>query len=112
MQSVTDMQITENDFLSAEQMREITSTPEELFQAQVTSIKENLMSSMVNVATKQGRKFYAAQFLKEGNDKLIKTISDEFEGMGYKINTADTIQENGTQQIPIVILTISWETEQ
>lgn len=109
MQSINDAAITEDDFLTADQMREITATPEELFDKQVESIKENFMTSMVRTAREQGRQFYAGTFIKQGNEKLIKTIASDFQEMGYVTESADTVQNNGQQEIPVTVLTISWK---
>lgn len=106
MQSVNDMEITEQDFLTAEQMREITATPEELFESQVNSIKENAMTTMVRLATEQGRNFYAIQFIKSQDNKLVDAISAFFSENGYKTQQVDTSDEaSGT---PLTVLTISW----
>lgn len=107
MQSVNDMEITEQDFLTADQMREITATPEELFESQVNSIKENAMTTMVRLATEQGRKFYAIQFIKSDNERLIDAIAGFFSESGYKTQKADTVDK--TTNTSLTILTISWE---
>lgn len=113
MKSVNEssQELNENDLLTAEQMREITSTPEELFEQKREDIKLNFMSTMVKLAREQGRKFYAANFQREQDTSLLDAVIKDFQELGYKTITQDSIQKMGEKEVPIVTLAISWEEE-
>src|SRR5690606_32010025 len=97
MKSVNDnnVELNEGDLLTAEQLREITATPEELFQQKREDIKLNFMSSMVKLAREQGRKFYAANFQREQDTSLLDAVIKDFQDLGYKTITQDSVQKMG-----------------
>lgn len=113
MRSVNDNNVEPNDgdLLTAEQMREITSSPEELFEQKREDLKFNLMSTMVKLARDQGRKFYAVNFQREQDMSLLNAVVKDFQELGYKTTTQDSVQKVGEKEIPIVTLSISWEEE-
>lgn len=117
MQSINDAQeneVAERDmFIRAEDLRDITLTPEQLFEIQKNNLCETLMESMVKVATKNGAHVYASNLLEAMDEKLRNEIVDHFKDLGYdvilseKLTTKQQTQQ-GVKEIDYRVLSIGW----
>lgn len=109
MQSVNEPQTNlepNTELMEAADLKNITLTPEELFEIQKENLANSLMSSMVAVATKNARSFYAAQLLSEQvNGPLLDQVIEKFEDLGYSVVLTPE-QMMGGQKVKV--LTIDW----
>lgn len=103
--------VNEGDFLTAEELRNLTATKEELFEKKVFDIKENFMSTMVKLATQQGLFGYSAMFRKEKETSVLDKVKSEFEELGYTVTTTDRVQEIQGAEIEVTDLTVTWAAE-
>ena len=101
MKSVEDVVIDKDEFLTAEQLRGMTATQEELFEQKVYDIKTNFMSTMVQKATTQGSTGYQAIFRREADTGVLDKVKSAFIALGYKVTTKDRIQEMEGNKIDV-----------
>lgn len=106
MQGINDIQTDE--FPTAEELKELTATKEELFDKIVHDTKVNIMSSMVRLAKEQGKTSYGAQFRKEEDTTFINKVADDFRELGYEVNLEDGVNNIGGASVAITTLTVSW----
>jgi hypothetical protein len=98
---------TDNDtaLVTAEALREMTITKEALFEKQKNSVLDQLMSSMVRVASEAGGNSYVANLNPQFDPVLLAAVDTELKSLGYKTTTeAKTDKAVGN----FVALTISW----
>lgn len=100
----------EDKFLSADDMRSITLTPEQLFEIQKTNICDSIMDSMVGVASKNGQHFYATNMLVTIDNDLRNAIIKRFEDLNYKVRLSEKVLHKETNQ-EYQVLTVSWVPE-
>jgi len=106
MQSALNEQ-TQNDtnLVTAEALREMTISKEALLENQKRGILDTLMSTMVRIATEQGGNGYTANFDPKFNPVLLADITNNLEGLGYKVLTeAKTDATVGAS----ISVTINW----
>ncbi len=93
MQGLEALTAEEQELVTAEQLRELTATDEELYDRALKGLVESAMSSMVANATNQGALGYGVQILLESNgksnEKLIEDFVKTFQDLGYTVNTND-----------------------
>ena len=73
MQSIGDLGVNESEFLTAEELRNITATPEEIFEERIENLKETFMQTMVKKATNEGVKI-CRWFCKRKYRKIDRAI--------------------------------------
>ena len=100
-------------FIRAEDLRNITLTPEQLFQIQKENLCNTLMESMVKVATKNGSHVYASNILEAMDERLRNELVEFFKELGYDVALSDKITteqqtQNGVQKIEYRVLSIGW----
>jgi len=80
---------TDNDttLVSAELLREMTVSKEDLTARQKASVLDQLMSSMVRVATEAGGNSYSANLNPQFDPALLAQITDELKALGYTVTT-------------------------
>lgn len=109
MQGINEMGVTQNDFLTADQLRDITATEQDLFERQVFNTKRNIMDTLVKLANEQGQTQYGVQFNKNNSpDEFIDAIVNDFTELGYSITTEDSVSNLGETEIPVKLVTLSW----
>lgn len=108
MQNVNDLNIQADEFPTAETLKDLTATPEELFDKAVHNTKVNLMSTMVRLAKEQGKTSYSAQFEKETEEKFFNALLKDFNELGYEATVVDSLGGFGQKPEPIKLVTISW----
>lgn len=105
--SETDNSSIKDTFVRAEELRSITLSKEELLEIAKNNISENLMSSMVDAATKNGQMFYAANILASMDEGLRDDVLNVFKDLGYTTHLSEVISGQKTGQ-PYRVLSISW----
>jgi len=112
MHSINEAQITLDEFPTAAELRELTATPEELFEKQVTDTATNIMTTMVRLAKEQGRSDYAVQVRKDNSsEEFINAILSHFEKLEYTVSAKDEMGGLGEAQVPVKLITISWAAQ-
>jgi hypothetical protein len=100
-------------FIRAQDLRDITLTPEQLFEIQKNNLCETIMESMVKVATKNGAHVYASNILESMDDRLRTEIVDHFKSLDYdvilseKMSTKQQTQQ-GVKEIEYRVISIGW----
>ena len=116
MKNINDQTVDEvqNRYIDAKTLKNMTLTQEELYQIQKENICDNLMSSMVSVATKNGQSFYAANLLTSMQERLMNDLTSHFTDLGYKVQLSEALSHKGkNQQGEVVeqeykVMTLSW----
>ena len=109
MESLNDQTPSiEDQYVSAEVLKEMTLSQEELFEIATKNICDSIMSSMVSVATKNGANFYGAQLLASMKDDMNQRIVETFENLGYETQMSELQTSPQTGQ-KYKVLTISWK---
>ena len=117
MQNINDVQEPKPDkFITAESLRELTLTPEQLFEIQKSNLCDTLMESMVGVATKNGDYSYTTNLLEAMSERLRNEIVEKFQELGYTVELSQKLQteqqtQRGVQKIEYRILTINWKSD-
>jgi predicted Zn-dependent protease len=98
--------------VTAEALREMTITKEALFDKQKASVLDQLMASMVRIASESGGNSYTANLNPQFDVSLLAAVKEEFEKLGYKtVTEAKSDKVLITEQNPsgtFVSITISW----
>ena len=107
MQSIQDTEAT-TEFVTADELRDMTISQEELFERQKANLLDTLFGNMVKLATESGLFFYEANLNPKFDPVLLATLKGEFEGLGYEVQVNDReLQTNeGTQAYKSLV--ISW----
>jgi hypothetical protein len=107
MQSALNVNdVTDTKLVTAEVLRDMTISKEDLFQKQKESVLESLMSSMVRIASESGGKSYSANLNPQFDTTLLVSIVDQLKGLGYAV----TVETKTAKDIGnFTQLTISWE---
>lgn len=112
MQSINEMSnVSSNDLISAQQLQEMTATPEDLFNMKKEDLLVNLMSSMVGVATKNGAYTYQARMTADYDTAVLDAIQSELNGLGYNVSYEPSKFTVEGREIDIIVLNISWEAQ-
>lgn len=111
MKNINDQHTDIDQYVSAVALKEMTLSEEDLFEIQKENICENLMSSMVSVATKQGRDFYGANLLTSMSQSLVDDVVKFFDDLGYDTSLGQATNDPATGQ-EFKVLTISWKDAQ
>lgn len=110
MQSINEQtgtpQTQELELVSADTLRDMTITPEELFDKQKQEILVSLMSSMVSVATQNGASEYAANLHPQFDPKLLEDIKTQLGSLGY---TTESRKESAENLGEFISLVVSWK---
>lgn len=111
MQGLNNMEPLGSDqFPTAEQLKDITATPEELFEKQVEATTSNIMSTMVRLAQEQGRTNYGVQLrVDTSSQEFIDAVANTFKELGYVVSMEDSEGLLGENKIPVKNVTISWD---
>lgn len=108
MQELKDASVEREDtFLTAEAMRDLTLTTEELFEMAKENITNSIMESMVGVATKNGQMFYATNILSAMDTKLRDEVMQRFTDLGYKVSLSKELNHKESGQA-YKVLSVSW----
>lgn len=105
MQSVTDINGTDTNLVTAEALREMTITKEDLIARQKANILDDLMSSMVKVATQHGANSYTANVNAQFDPTLLQDIVAQLTTLGYTVTTENKSTEKMGNILQVVI---SW----
>jgi len=91
--------------VDAETLRGMVVSKEEIFERQKNGVLDSLFSTMVRIASEQGGTSYSANLNPQFDPKLLSTIVEKLESLGYKTSTeARTDEKLGA----FVTLTINW----
>lgn len=106
MQSVTDIgNDSSTALVEAKQLRELTISKAELAKRQKANVLDQLMSSMVSLATEQGLTQYDANLNPNFDATLLAEIVDDLKKLGYEVTTeAKSHEKLGAS----ILLTIKW----
>lgn len=113
MQNINDTLANMEDigFPTAEQVKAITATPEDLYQAKLFSAKNNLADTIVQVARQQGLTQYSQKLKPDGEiPRLIEDLSEFVKSLGYTASVRDVVEptmDGGT--INLIELTLGWD---
>lgn len=109
MQSAVETEVKgqPDNLVTAEVLREMTITKETVLERQKASVLDSLMSSMVRLASENGAKVYKANLNPQFDAVMLTQIIDTLKGLGYKVETTKTQEENTKQEV--ILLSISWE---
>lgn len=97
------------ELLTAQELLENTITNEEKFARDKANVLDSLMSSMVGVATKDGKKEYSASINPNFDPTLYVSVKNQLQDLGYKLSeTTQDIKDIGA----VVVLNISWDLDE
>lgn len=106
MQSALDVgNNNDTTLVTAQALKEMTVTKDELFARQKASVLDSLMSSMVRIATEVGGNDYIATLNPQFDQNLLNEIVDELTTLGYIATVQDKVDTVGGQT---KVLTIIW----
>lgn len=105
MQSAVNVNETDVTLVTADSLREMTITKEELFERQKSSVLDALMSSMTRIASEQGGRSYVANLNPQFDVNLLNSITQTLQGLGYVVTTESKQDANIGN---FTSLTISW----
>lgn len=105
MQSADQAQQAENTLVTAEALREMTITKEDLFERQKANVLDQLMSSMVRQATENGNRSYSANLNPQFDPSLLGKIVDELKALGYEVTSE---AKNDPKLGSFIALSINW----
>jgi hypothetical protein len=94
------------NLVTAEVLREMTITKEDLLKRQKESVLEALMSSMVRLASEQGSTSYSANLHPQFDSVILVQIVDTLKSLGYTVVTEKAKEENTDQEI--IRLVVTW----
>lgn len=113
MQSAANLKPQELELMTAQELREVTVTESVLYNRRKENLLQDLMGTMVRLATEQGRKNYSAQVqAKQFDTKLLEEVIEAFKGRGYTVSTADKVTNMTGTPIELIELTIDWNEVQ
>lgn len=95
----------ETNLITAQDLRAMVMTKEALFDRQKTSILNDLMSTMVRLATEQGAGGYAANLDPKFDPTLLSSVTKELTDLGYEVTTEPKTDGNLGS---VLCLTIKW----
>ena len=104
MQNLTEE--TNTELLSADELLNLTISEQEKFERDRQSVLENLMSSMVQVATQNGATQYAAALNPQFDKNLLTVVAIELTNLGYRTETTEV---NDPKLGTYSNLSISWK---
>lgn len=98
---------TDNDttLVTAEILRGMTVSKEALAERQKASVLDQLMSSMVRIATEQGGNQYAANLNPQFDPTLLAQITEELTKLGY---TTTTEAKNDPKLGSFIQVVVTW----
>ncbi len=106
MESIDEAQTKE--YVTAEELRDMTITKEERFERDRLNIMDSLMSSMVELATRNGVFDYSANLNPQFDAVLLTTVTKDLEEIGYRVIAES--QKNETVG-DFILLTVSWSNK-
>jgi hypothetical protein len=97
-------------YVDAQSLREITLTPEQLFENKKKNVCDGLMETMVKMATTQGKNFYAVNLFEDfyTDEKLVKEIIEVFSDLGYNVNLSEPMQNKEVGPKSFKMLVVDW----
>ena len=110
MQSVSDgtKPADLDELVPASELREITATPEDLFDKKKMDMLTSLMSSMVGVATQNGSHSYAAQMTADMDTTVLDAVQQELRDLGYQVSYEPSKFKMQGQEMDIILFKINW----
>lgn len=103
MESIGNQGNTE--LVTAEELRNLTISEEEKRERDRRNVKDNMMSSMVRLASENGALEYTANLAPQFDSVLLTTIVDDFKELGYKTEVKKEKNDNFGEYIA---LKVSW----
>lgn len=105
MQSAVNVNETDVNLVTAEVLREMTITKEDLFERQKNSVLDALMSSMTRIASEQGGRTYVANLNPQFDPVLMTSITEKLQELGYSV----TVETRTDEKLgSFVSLAINW----
>lgn len=110
MQSALDISSEgSSNLVTAQVLRDMTITKDDLFSRQKNNVLDSLMSSMVRIATEAGGESYVANLNPQFDAALLEIIIRDLEDLGYKVTSeTKTVTLEAGNPTSFIALTISW----
>lgn len=109
MQDISNVNEESISLMPAQDLREVTATPEAIFNRQKNEVLQSLMTSMVQFATTNGVYEYSAQLHPNFDEKMLSEIKETLENLGYGTSS----NEGESQAIgKHIVLNVSWKAEE
>lgn len=103
-----------NEILSAEDLRNVTATEEELAERAQIGFMESLMSSMVQVARTNGSYVYESFIPEKPNEKqqvTLDAVTGRLKELGYNISVVPSYMMDKDKKIPAQKLIVDWSEQ-
>ncbi len=105
MQSAANIGTEDTNVIDAETLRGMVVSKEDLFNRQKEGVLDSLFSTMVKIASEQGGTSYSANLNPQFDPRLLSSIVEKLESLGYKTTTE---ARNDEKLGAFVTLTINW----
>lgn len=97
--------IENNILVPADVLRGMTVSKDEIAKRQKENTLQDIMSSMVRLATEQGATSFSANFQVNSSQSFIDSIADELKALGYTV-TSELV--NNSQLGNVLSMNITW----
>ena len=91
--------------VTAEALRELTVTPDVIYDRQKEHLLDNLMLTMVKIAQDNGSTEYKATLAPQFDPKMLAEIVDVLKELGYNVTSES---KNDEKMGPFISLSIAW----
>lgn len=107
MESIGSSEVT-TDFVTADELRDITISKEDRFERDRTNVLTSLMDSMVKQATDIGAFAYSANLHPQFDPVLLETVQNDLTELGYSVS-ANELEDKAVGKF--IQLQVSWASE-